>query len=321
MLLWLLLLLGLTLSVALIVPLVISRLRPPSAPLHAEVQSHEKRARQLLIGGTLAAIPLCLALFWTNPLERGAYRAAPLFGVLILLAVCAGEVLAAPPKTTLRSAGIASRRAVDLVPRRLTWAVSITAVALLISTIAGALTGSDGPLGKSDTYTAVCEAMSATAGPYPGRLSAIPILVLALIGGLAAAFALRTIANRRGLGDNSADDLVARRRSARAVVSGTGIAMAIPLMGVSITGGLALLGSDAGYLVTDGEVIRCDSALREWTGSMWITLGLLAFPVLVWSVGSLVAAAQPAVSHRKRSEPEPLSGSTPDVCRAAPAAQ
>lgn len=324
MLIWLpLLVLGLPLLAAIIAPLLISRLSPSDSPQDREVERHEQRARRLLIAGTSAAIPLCLVLLWLDPLESGAYRAAPLFGLLVLLAACAGEMLTAPPETSLRSAGIARRRIVDLVPRRLTWAVCLTTVALAISGVAGALTGTEGRFGSNvgRSYTVACQTLSATTSPYPGAFFALPILALAAVGVVATALALRVVANRRALGNNAEEDLAARRRSARAVISATGLAGAIPLIGISITGGLALLGSDAGYLVTDGEVIRCDSALREWTGSMWITLGLLAFPVLVWSVGSLVAAAQPAVSHRKRSEPEPLSGSTPDVCRAAPAAQ
>ncbi|MBP8181436.1 MAG: hypothetical protein KAZ88_10635, partial [Acidimicrobiia bacterium] len=133
----------------------------------------------------------------------------------------------------------------------------------------------------------------------------LPILTLTATAVVTATLVLRIIANRRTFGDSPADDFAARQRAASAVVSGTGIAMAIPLIGVSITGGLALLTMNDRYLVFDGGVIRCDSALRVLTGGTWITVGLLAFPILTWSIGSLIDAMRPTVSVPRQPDPPP----------------
>lgn len=290
--------------IAVIVPFVISLVRPFDPPLEIEIQRQEKWARRVLVGGILAAIPVCLIVLSLDPFERGAYRAAPLFGLLVLYAVCAAEVWTMPSKARPQAVGVATRRVGDLVPSRLCWAVSITTVALLVSAAAGALTGTDGRFdGRSATPE--CTLLSWTVSPYPGPLFTIPILTLTATAVVTATFALRIIANRRTFGDSPADDFAARQRAASAVVSGTGIAMAIPLIGVSMTGGLALLTMNDRYMVFDGGVIRCDSALRVLTGATWITVGLLAFPILTWSIGSLIDAMRPTVSVPRQPDPPP----------------
>lgn len=251
-----------------------------------EPRRHANQSLRWSAFGLVAGLVVALGVSFAGSLGRGVMLAAPVFGVAFLLAVCAGEMTSSPPSAVRRTATIRTRRVRSYLPRPLTGAVGLSTLLLTASMIGATLYGSTddlGRVGRSLSYSCA-QGHIGSRGPWPGWFYAAPLL---LVTGIVVSVAFATlvqIVRRNSLDDDpdsewpTPDDQL-RLRSAESVVAATGIAIAIPLMGVSLFGGLALSGVDC--LPTVARVVQI----------AWLAVAPLSLLLIGWSARSLLAAA------------------------------
>jgi hypothetical protein len=223
--------------------------------------------------GVLAAGTAALS----GALGRGLLLAAPLFGLLVLAGVLAGELSVRAPAGRTRRAAIAVRRVGDYIPRGLACSVAVATAAL------GALLSTTTATGSGRVLVLRCSAaMTQSHSPWPGAFYSIPLTIVVLGGLTAAVLALRQVARRPRPGDPAAlataDDLL-RRRAATAITGACGVLVTIPLIAVS--------------LVTVGGLLAISCRPGWWNAAAWPLLALVPgwMAVLAWS-GLAVLAPQ-----------------------------
>lgn len=235
------------------------------------------RALGLLVG--LAAGVFMLS---GGGLGRGPMLAAPVFGLCVLMGVIVGELSVSAPQGSIRHATLEVRRLRDYLPRRLTIVVGATTTLLGGILLATTRAGSADDLGRAGRSLArECSAISSeAAGPWPGSYYSVPLAVTVGIRVLGAAAAMLLIVRRPRQGGDHAIDDTARRRAVSAVVAASGVLVAVPLIGVSLTAAGALLG------------ISCRPVW--WNALAWSLLILSA--ALVVLLGWCAAALLPPIS-------------------------
>ncbi len=240
------------------------------------------RALGLLVG--LAAGVLMLS---GGGLGRGPMLAAPVFGLCVLMGVIVGELLVSAPQGSIRHATLEVRRFRDYLPRRLTIVVGATTTMLGGTLVVTTLAGSADDLGRAGRSLArECSAInSEAAGPWPGSYYSVPLAVTVGIGLLGAAAASLLIVRRPRQGGDHAVDDTARRQAVSAVVAASGVLVAVPLVGVSLTAAGALFG------------ISCRPVW--WNVLAWSLLVLSA--ALVALLGWCAAALLPPISGLARA--------------------
>ena len=270
----------------------------PSVDLRQQAGRSTRWSLAGLVGGLVGALIISR---W-DPLGRGVLLAAPLFGLVVLVSVCLGETTARISWTSHRQASLLTRRVREYLPTRLTTAVIIATTTLTISLIGATFAGSTDDLGRAGrSLTVTClNGVTNGSGPWPGWFYAGPLLALTGLGAAAAAVALFAIVRRSRPGyhhsgqvddadpTTTADDDL-RRRSARTVVAASGVAVAIPLGGVTTFGAIALIGIEC--LPLAGRVVQYG----------WIAVIPLSTILLGWSAMTLVGDGIAAVAERWRT--------------------
>jgi hypothetical protein len=206
-------------------------------------------------GGAGVGLAMAVISGLSGSLGRGWLLAAPMFGLCVVLGVLAAELSVRRPSTGTRRAEVSVRRVGDYLPRVLTPVVTVTTLVLGVLLVAATLMGSPDDQGRAGrSLFARCPGTgdgpsTALNGPWPGSYYSIPLAVMLISGLMAAAVALVRIARRPRPGDPLAlgpmDDLL-RRRAATVVIGSCGVLAGIPLIGISVLGGGALIGNDCG---------------------------------------------------------------------------
>ncbi|MEO6880520.1 MAG: hypothetical protein ABI181_06145 [Mycobacteriaceae bacterium] len=211
-------------------------------------------------------------------LGRGPLLAAPAFGLCVLVGVIVGELLITAPGGPIRHATLEVRRIRDYLPRRLTTVVTATTALLGGILVATTLAGSADDQGRAGRSLArQCSAiMGEATGPWPGSYYSVPLALAVGLGLLGAALASRVIVRRPRPGGDRADDDAARCRAVSAVVAASGVLVAVPLIGVSLTAA--------------GALFRI-SCRPEWWNTLAWSLLLLAVALVIllgWCAASLL---------------------------------
>ncbi|MET9205195.1 hypothetical protein ABZW38_08525 [Streptomyces bacillaris] len=102
----------------------------------------------------------------------------PVFGLCVMAGLFAADLIARPQPGWLRAADMTPRRTRDYVPRSLTIALAVQAVALLAVAVTMASADSEGRPGRALSVT--CPAGTYLLSPWPGSVHAWQVL-----GGLA----------------------------------------------------------------------------------------------------------------------------------------
>lgn len=259
----------------------------------------EGRRGLLRLLGASAGCVAAVYLVAGETLGLGLLLAAPVTALGLLLGVLAAELVVRPPDGRRRSASLTARRATDYLPRRLGAAVLTTGVTLLVLASVTTALGSPDDLGRPGRWlTYACSAVETSSrGPWPGSFYTVPLLLLVGAGSLLALLVLRTTVARppllpgggNGPGDVPAQAVAAdhelRAQAARAVVSGLGVLVALPLVGTSVLTALGI-----------GGTAGCAPAWWAVVAAGLLVVAALAGAVLVWCVAVLlVGSRQPAL--------------------------
>lgn len=215
------------------------------------------------VAGTLAGLVVATA----DPLGRGVLLAPAVAALGLVVGVLVAELVVRPPTTERRSASLQVRRVRDYLPRGLTVAVLAAGLVLLSLGTLTTLTGSPDDLGREGRWLSLsCSPTTASAsGPWPGSYYTVPLAALVLVGLVVAVVGVRLAVSRPPLAAiapaaadgtsvgrvTTADptpwvDDELRARSVRAVVAGAGVMLGLPLVGLCLTAGTALLGHGCG---------------------------------------------------------------------------
>lgn len=240
----------------------------------------------VVVGGAVA-----FGVAMRDPLGRGLLLAAPLFGLVVLMAAVAAERSVAAPATTERRAGLGARSISNYLPRPLTGVVAGSAGILAVITLATTLAASPDDLGRAGRWiTVACSAaLTQSQGPWPGSFYTAPLLAVGLVGIATALLGLASLVARPRLGEFSNEgvgmDDALRRRSARVIVGASGVFVAMPLLGIATVAASALSGLEC--LPAAGSLVK------------WALIGIvpLAAVLLGWSTRALLSAVLPPANH------------------------
>ncbi|MCV2488971.1 hypothetical protein OF117_06315 [Geodermatophilus sp. YIM 151500] len=269
------------LAVVLPVLAAVARNRPglPPVPRDPWLRATARTTARWRITGVLLGLLAALAVTEHDRLGRGLLLAAPLFTLCVLTGVVVGELRVATPEGAVRSASLQVRRVRDHVPRRLGAAVLGATVLLVLVAAWTTAAGSPDDLGRAGrTLVRRCsEVVSTGVGPWPGSFYTAPLAVLVLAGLAGAALALRRIVQRpRDPADASADAEL-RVRSVAAVTAATGLLVGVPLGGLTVVAGHALLNVD------------CRPGWWTALGAASLLLAPAALALTAWCVTVLLA--------------------------------
>lgn len=200
-------------------------------------------------------------------LGMGSALAAPTFAGCLLAGVLVGEVVAAGPSGTTRTAVLEVRDVRSYLPPLMTRSVVAVVVGLTAFLTVTSMVGGPDDQGRPGRSVAlVCADHTAAAGPWPGVYYSVPIGI-SVLAGLLAAMVVTGMVTQRPRPDpdpaaRAADDRV-RRASARAVMAACGVLAAAPLAGVAVVA--------AGALVP----LSAESCAPPWLQSAgWASLAL-----------------------------------------------
>ncbi|MFJ3673333.1 hypothetical protein ACIPSE_43455 [Streptomyces sp. NPDC090106] len=202
----------------------------------------------------------------------GMLYAIPVFGLCAVAGVLVGDALTAPPRGTVRTAGLTPRRMRDYVPPRMTALLLAEAAALVVVlTVAAAVASPDdmGRAGRSLTITCPGD-RTTSSSPWPGLFYSLPILAALAVSTAACAWSLARIARRPG-------NEQTRHNRSLATVAAWGLLVSTPLLGATSTASGALMDTDC-----DGMVGR----LATWV--LWPT-ALVALITVPWCLFTLLA--------------------------------
>jgi hypothetical protein len=268
---------------------------------HADVVAVHRRSSAWRIAGVLAGIGVAGALTFTGVLDlgRGPLLAPSAFGVMLLAAVCVGQVVEKRPMTLQRTATLDTRRPADVVPRTLSTIVGL-GLALYAGVLAiGLALGKTDDLGRvGRVIAATCRTaadgsvMSSTQGPWPGSYYVWPLAALLLGGLLLSALTLLAIVHRpRPSAESAAIDAVLRRLAGRQVV------LAIAVLGF---GSLAPIAG-----VMSSQLLELDCAPSSY-GPLGIALAVisaLAVGIGAWCLGGLLVGPRLTVDDLPPASP------------------
>jgi hypothetical protein len=238
-----------------------------------------------LVGGVMAAYALAGRLEY----GRGEMLAPSVFGLVVVIAVAAGETLVRPKRPPgRRSASLRTRRIGDYLPRWTAWSVLGTGVALAATLTLTTVTASwDDWAGGMRVISCTAGEVSAAAAPYPGSFYSLPLAsVLVLVLLVAAVAARRVVRRPRGLAQTDPGDDVLRRRSLTVIVAATGVAITFSHAGIAATAGTTLLGLASCAPVWAAPVgwLVGLSALPALLIGLWCLVRIVSSDSLEWSV-------------------------------------
>lgn len=226
---------------------MVTRSRATSGPValrSPELTALARTTTRSRLTGVTVGLVVGLAAAYQGGLGRGLLLAAPLFALCVLGGVLAGELLVTAPDGPVRQAALEVRRMRDYVPRALGGAVLAAGALLAVLLVLTTAAGSPDDMGRAgrDLVRRCSAVMTAGAGPWPGSYYAFPLAVVVLCGLLAAGAVLTRVVRRPRQGDDVAVDQALRRSAARSVTAAVGLLVAVPLAGVSVVAGSALVG-------------------------------------------------------------------------------
>ncbi len=198
-------------------------------------------------GGLLVGVALSGALVLGEParwLGLGVALAAAVLAMCVVAGVIVGELTAAPPTGTRRSAALEVRTVRSYLPA-LTWWVALAVTGLAVVLTGTSLAGDSDDLGRAGrVLTLTCGAETQSSGPWPGVYYSAPIGAAVLIGLAGAGLAARAVVGRRRPDPavRAADDLL-RRASVRTIAASVGLLAATPLAGSAMLAGTILVRS------------------------------------------------------------------------------
>jgi hypothetical protein len=214
----------------------------PAVGEHGAVLTVRRTARRVLacrLVGVATGVVTALMVA-TDPGSRlglGAALAVPAFAGCVLAGVLVGELVAAGPSGTTRTAVLEVRGLSSYLPPLMTRFVVTIVIGLAAFLTITTVVGSPDDQGRPGrTLALVCGDYAFAAGPWPGVYYSVPI-GLSVLGGLLAAMVVTWRITRRPRPNpdpaaRAADDRV-RRASAHAVIAACGILAAAPLAGVA----------------------------------------------------------------------------------------
>ncbi|WP_336922420.1 hypothetical protein [Aquipuribacter sp. SD81] len=229
-------------AVGLLVCVLVLATRARRVPAAAVRRLDGRRAWLRPIGAALGVAAGAAVAAW-DPLGRGVLLAPAVVATGVLVGVLVAELVVAPPRGPRRSAGLATRRVRDVLPRRLSVAVGVAAVGLLVLCSATALAASPDDLGRAGrALRGVCtDGSVTTTTPWPGSWYVVPLLLLVGLGLVLALAVLTAVVRRPPLaspdGSTYADahvDAELRAQSARTVTAAVGLLVGVPYLGVAL---------------------------------------------------------------------------------------
>jgi hypothetical protein len=227
------------------------------------------------VAGVLVGLIVGVLTARSGGLGRGLLLAAPLFGLCVLIGVLVGEATVPAPGGTTRTAAVEVRQIRDYLPRWLSRTVAAAGVLLLLMLIVTTAVGRTDDLGRSGRVLRLpCGEGAGTIGPWPGSFYTGPLGGVLVIGLIAAYAALRLIVRRPRPGPEPAQviaDDALRRSAAETVTGALGMLFALPLAGVGLTAGGAIIGT---------------SCSQTWTvlGSTILAVVPVALALFSWSI-------------------------------------
>ena len=240
-------------------------------------------AAALVLGGVAAWL-----VNGSLALGRGTMLVPAVLGLFVVAGVGLAETVVRPQRPGgPRTASLAPRRVADYLPRALATAVAGIAALHLATLALTTTTASVDDRGRAGRQVAAqCGSTGSAAGPYPGSFYSVPLMVLLLVIGLVAAAALAAVVRRpRGFASDDVGDDVLRVRSTTRVLASVGAAVAASHVGIAFFAGTALLRMD------------CERAWMHPVGWGLIASILAALLLLGWFLGRVVApGALPAPS-------------------------
>ena len=240
-------------------------------PAGGRLAEYRRGANRWHWAGVLGGVVTAVAVAESGGFGRGFLLAAPLFALCLCGGILLGELTVAAPTDPTRRATLVVRRTRDYLPRRLTTAVLVTTAALLSLAAVTTAAGSADDLGRAGRMLSrrCGPAAWESAGPWPGSYYSVPLVITVLIGLGTAGLTLRWITRRPRLDSSPELDDALRRRAGRRVVAAAGILTTIPLAGIALVAGGALLGTSC--------------RPPWWSVAGWLLLGLI--PVLLAMLG------------------------------------
>ena len=209
------------------------------------VASVERRGvRVMWAAAALVAVAASWFVSTGLDLGRGVMLVPAVAGVCVVAGVGLAETVVRPVRPPgPRTASLAPRRVLNYVPQRLAAVVAGTVAVHLATLVLTTLSASADDMGRAGRQIAArCGNMSSTAGPYPGSFYSVPLVLLLLLIGLAAAAALTAVVRRpRGLAPDDVGDDVLRFRSTTRILAAAGAAVAASHAGIAFFAGTALL--------------------------------------------------------------------------------
>ncbi|GGC65145.1 hypothetical protein IEU95_04865 [Hoyosella rhizosphaerae] len=168
-------------------------------------------------------------------LGRGYALAAPIFALTFLGGVIASEISKPPERTAVRRASLTTRTTRQYVPVPLTAAVVVGTVVLGALMVLGATAGVADDLGRSGrSFAFQCgEFVSGANGPWPGGFYVGPLALILATVLVLTAIGLWALTWRTPVDNDLASDSGERLRSASRVIAAAGLAISIPLAGIS----------------------------------------------------------------------------------------
>jgi hypothetical protein len=221
--------------------------------------------------GLLFGLAVVRLLVDTDQADRRLLIAGPLVGIALLAGVAGGELLApGPDRGRARRALLETRTVTDYLPP------SAQLVGWLLAAYAAVVIGAG--LVGGDPATSIasrCFVPHPYAGVWVGPDLTAPGVGAVAVGlGIAAAVLRRLVTRPRPAGVDVAEDDRARRETARALVAGCGILVAMPLGTTAAVAALTLR----------------SSCLSGVSGLGWVLLAVaaVAAAVAVWALGTLL---------------------------------
>jgi hypothetical protein len=216
----------------------------PVVPSSPELRAIARMTGRARLAGAAVGVVVGVVAAYQGGLGRGLLLAAPLFALCVLAGVLVGELRVGTPGGPVRQAALEVRRVRDYLPRALGSAVGAAGALLAVVLVLTTAVGSPDDMGRAgrDLVRRCSAVLTAGAGPWPGSYYAFPLAVVVLCGLLAAGVVLTRVVRRPRQSDDLAVDEALRRSAAGAVTAAVGLLITVPLAGVSIVAGAALVG-------------------------------------------------------------------------------